>query len=86
MLLCGTDFHHSFFQVTYLFFCLNYSAIDDNQQQFCSTAVGGIFDRYFCCYLGKKYSDMQKIHHGQSLSRYGNLHVIGLNKRKNRFS
>ena len=28
MLLCGTDFHHSFFQVTYLFFCLTYSAID----------------------------------------------------------
>ena len=28
MLLCGTNFHHSLFQVTYLFFCLSYSAID----------------------------------------------------------
>ena len=28
ILFCGSDFHHSVFQVTYLFFCLRYSATD----------------------------------------------------------
>ena len=28
ILFCGSEFHHSFFQVTYLFFCLSYSVID----------------------------------------------------------
>jgi len=27
-LFCGSDFHHFAFQVTYLFFCLSYSAIE----------------------------------------------------------
>ena len=27
ILFCGSEFHHSVFQVTYLFFCLSYSAI-----------------------------------------------------------
>ena len=27
ILFCGSDFHHSVFQLTYSFFCLSYSAI-----------------------------------------------------------
>ena len=31
ILFCGSDFHHSVLQVTYLFFCLSYSAVDSFQ-------------------------------------------------------
>ena len=27
ILLCGSDFYHSVFKLTYSFFCLNYSAV-----------------------------------------------------------
>ena len=32
ILFCGSEFHHSAFQVTYPFFCLSYSAIDSFQR------------------------------------------------------
>ena len=34
ILLCGSYFHYFIFQVTYLFFCLSYSAIDSFQRIF----------------------------------------------------